>query len=336
LVRGPDGVLGKIARIPRSSERIAHAVAERRRIGVGGSRCADTLASGAGWRILDVVCTCDASDRPGEEQHSHYSLAMVLGGAFHYRGRDGAAYLPAGSILIGQAGAQFRCWHGFGAGDRCFAVQFEADAFHELLSTLDMAIDLRTLPVAIPVDRRTAGIFASAELLSGVSAISGDQGLSLAVAMAGRILELSNASISRTVTIRRRHVNTVLELARWIETDPATEHTLPALAAMAGMSRFHLVRVFKQVVGVPPYAFISRARLREAAISVAGTDEPIVDIALRAGFSDLSTFNARFRKQFARSPRAVRQLVRTGRGYVALMTCEREAIGHDVRRPASN
>ena len=255
---------------------------------------------------------------------------MVLGGAFHYRGRDGAAYLPAGSILIGQAGAPFRCWHGFGAGDRCFAVQFEAGAFHELLSTFDMVIDLRTLPVAIPVDRRTAGIFASAELLSGVSEISGDQGLSIAVAMAGRILQLSNASNSRPVTIRRQHVTTVLELARWIETDPAAEHTLPALAAMAGMSRFHLVRVFKQVVGLPPYAFISRARLREAAIGIAGTDEPIVDVALRSGFSDLSTFNARFRKQFARSPRAVRQLVRTGGGVEALMTCEREAaIGEE-------
>lgn len=316
--------MGKIARISWSSERIANAIAARRR-GTGAALFADALASGAGWRVLDVVCTCDAADRTGEEQHSHYSLAMVLGGAFHYRGRDGEAFFPAGSVLVGQAGAHFRCWHGFGAGDRCLAVQFEPDAFHELLSALEIGVDLRTLTVAIPVDRCTAGMFAAAELLAGTSGLPADHVLDLAVPMAGRILQLASSSASRNVKLRREAVSKVLELARWIETDPSADHSLPALAAKTGMSRFHLVRVFKQVVGLPPYAFISRARLRDAAIRITATDEPIVKIALDAGFSDLSTFNARFKQQFARSPRALRQLLRTGRSYNALISCEQEA-----------
>jgi AraC family transcriptional regulator len=315
--------LGKIARVSGSSVRIAAAIAARRH-GTGAALSADTLASGAGWRVRDVVCTCDAADRAGEEQHSHYSLAMVLGGAFHYRGRDGAAFLPAGSILIGQAGAHYRCWHGFGTGDRCLAVQFEPDAFHEVLSTLDIGVDLRTLTVAIPVDRRTAGMFAAAEVLAGTSDVRADHVLEIAVPMAERILQLASSSVPCNLKLGRQVVSKVLALARWIETDPSADHSLPVLAATTGMSRFHLVRVFKQVVGLPPYAFITRARLRDAAVRLAMTEEPIVQIALDAGFSDLSTFNARFKEQFSRSPRTLRQLLRTGVRRDALVTCEHE------------
>lgn len=248
---------------------------------------------------------------------------MVLGGAFHYRGRDGSALLPAGSILIGQAGAHFKCWHGFGAGDRCLALQFEAEAFHELLSSNDLAVDPRALPVAIPVDRRTAGMFASAELLAS-SSLSTDAGLDIAVTMIDRIVQLARSTASRPVKLG--NAGKVLELVRWIETDPAAENSLPALAARAGMSKYHLVRVFKQVVGLPPHAFINRARLRNAAIDVASTSESILDIALRAGFPDVSTFNAVFKKQFARTPRSVRQCIQADGHYAELSVFEQKAI----------
>src|SRR5262249_48386426 len=145
----------------------------------------------------------------------------------------------------------------------------------------------------------------------------------------------ASSSVPRNLTLRREVVSKVLGLARWIETDPSADHSLPALAAMAGMSRFHLVRVFKQVVGLPPYAFITRARLRDAAVRIATTEEPIMKIALDAGFSDLSTFNARFKEQFSRSPRTLRQLLRTGVRRDALVTCEhtwKAASGPDLEQ----
>ena len=315
--------MGKVAQFRSSSSRIAEAVAARRRAGDGGSVHRRTLASGDGWRILDVMCTCDADDHAGEEQHSHYSLALVLGGAFHYRGRNGSALLPAGSILIGQAGAHFKCWHEFGAGDHCLAVQFEAEAFDELLSSNALGVDPRTLPVAVPVTRRTGGMFASAELLAS-SSLSTDEGLAVAVAMSDRVVQMASSTRSRPVGTG--NARKVLELVRWIETDPAAENRLSALAARAGMSKYHLVRMFKQVVGLPPHAFINRARLRTGAIDVASTSHSILDVALRAGFPDVSTFNAVFKKQFARTPRAVRRCIQANGRYAELSAFEREAI----------
>lgn len=314
--------MGKVARFESSSSRIAAAVADRRRAGTGGSVSRRTLACGAGWRIVDVMCTCDAHDRAGEEQHSHYSLGMVLGGAFHYRGRYGSAVLPAGSILVGQAGAPFTCWHGFGAGDRCLAIQFEAEAFEDVLSSNDLTLAPHTLPVAVPVDRRTAGMFASAELLAS-SSLSSDEGLAVAVAMVDRIVQIARSTPSRPVKID--NAGKVLELVRWIETDPAAEHRLPALAVRAGISKYHFVRVFKRVVGLPPHAFIKRARLRNAAINIASSDQSILEVAMRAGFSDVSSFNAAFKKQFGSSPRTVRQRVHASGRYAELSALERHA-----------
>ena len=327
--------MGKIAHLRTSTAFVADAVAARRRQGVRGSVTPRVLASGPGWRMLDVLCTCDAQDHAGEECHSHYSLALVLGGAFHYRGRPGAAFLAAGSILLGQAGAAFRCWHGYGAGDRCLAIQFEADAFEDFLSASGESRGTRAWPASLPVDRRTAGMFAAAELAAAAS-LSSDEGLDLATSLADRILRLASATALPPAEVARRDAARVLELARWIESDPAAGHSLPSLARRAGLSMFHLARLFRRVVGLPPHAFARRARLREAAREVASTDRRILDVALRAGFWDLSTFSAAFRGQFTLAPRAARQRIRENRRYAELSELEDLSAWSTRNRSVSN
>jgi len=49
---------------------------------------------------------------------------------------------------------------------------------------------------------------------------------------------------------------------------PADQHTLAGLARSVGMSPFHFARVFRELTGVPPHAYLCRARLRHAAHSL--------------------------------------------------------------------
>jgi AraC family transcriptional regulator len=292
---------------------IEAAIAQRQRSGSSQTIGAKLVAGGPGWRILDVLCTCGQHDLVRDEEHSHYSLAMVLGGAFEYRGRQGSARLAPGSILIGRAGDPFRCWHSFGAGDRCIAVQFEAEAFSELADSLGQRRDGK-LPVALPVARSTAGLFAFAEILAS-SGLQGVDGFDTAARMAERILMESRfaepMANSGTVDARR-----MLEIARWIDRDPGADHNVEALSRAAGLSKFHFIRSFRKAVGIPPYAFVTRARLREASKAIALTEQRIIDIAMNCGFSDLSTFNHLFKNEFGKSPLAVRADARNGRGYV--------------------
>jgi AraC family transcriptional regulator len=298
--------------VPNISQSIDEAVALQRHEGRPGSIAASTIASGAGWRILDVICTCGQHDLVRDEEHSHYSLALVLGGAFEYRGRAGSAQLAPGSILIGRAGSPFRCWHGHGTGDRCLAVQFEAEAFHELTAGIG-APNPMELPVAVPVQRHTAGLFAFAEMVVSGSPYVIENSFETAVGLADHVLTAArHAKSIISATVRAAEAKRILDLARWIEEDPAADHDLEQLACRVGLSKYHFIRAFKRVVGMPPYSFITRARLREACKGIAATDRHIIDVAMDAGFSDLSTFNHLFRRHFGATPRALRRESRGG------------------------
>ncbi|HWS68838.1 MAG TPA: bifunctional DNA-binding transcriptional regulator/O6-methylguanine-DNA methyltransferase Ada [Steroidobacteraceae bacterium] len=84
------------------------------------------------------------------------------------------------------------------------------------------------------------------------------------------------------------HANKVAELCRFIE---ASEHppTLGELARRAGMSSFHLHRVFKAVTGVTPraYAGAHRARRLQQELKRAGT---VTDAIYGAGYNSAGRF----------------------------------------------
>ncbi len=56
-----------------------------------------------------------------------------------------------------------------------------------------------------------------------------------------------------------------------------------------------------------PYQFILRTRLHNAAIALRRSGQPVLDVALDAGFADLSTFNRRFRATMGVTPGAYRR-----------------------------
>ncbi len=64
--------------------------------------------------------------------------------------------------------------------------------------------------------------------------------------------------------------------------------TLPELARLAGLSPFHLCRVFRQSAGMTPPAYQTHRRVRQAkALLRAGL--PIASAAIAAGFYDQAT-----------------------------------------------
>jgi AraC family transcriptional regulator len=68
------------------------------------------------------------------------------------------------------------------------------------------------------------------------------------------------------------------------------------------MSKYHFLRVFRRLTGVTPHQYLISARMRRAALGLASSRHPVLDVALDAGFGDLSTFNKRFRATFGVTP----------------------------------
>lgn len=94
---------------------------------------------------------------------------------------------------------------------------------------------------------------------------------------------------------------------RYIEANLGEQLSLEHLALVAKMSEFHFLRVFKQVTLVTPHQHILRARLRETAVRLRTDPDGVLEIALNAGFRDLSNFNHVFRAEFGVSPTRFRR-----------------------------
>jgi AraC-like DNA-binding protein len=89
--------------------------------------------------------------------------------------------------------------------------------------------------------------------------------------------------------------------------DRAAENVgLDELAAAAGISRFHLIRVFQRRYGLTPFAY-QRSRRIEKARAVLRTGKSIADAAAAAGFADQSHLGRSFRSVMGSTPGEYRE-----------------------------
>jgi AraC family transcriptional regulator len=102
-------------------------------------------------------------------------------------------------------------------------------------------------------------------------------------------------------------------LARAIErlrSDSDADVSLAALAADAGLSRFHFCRAFKDSTGLSPHAWLRQHRLEQAMNMLRDTDVPVVTVAAALGYSSQTAFAAAFRKLTGETPSDWRRRMR--------------------------
>jgi AraC-like DNA-binding protein len=93
----------------------------------------------------------------------------------------------------------------------------------------------------------------------------------------------------------------VRRVREYIEARFDRDVTLTELAEVAGLSPFHLARVFRAEVGLPPHAYLESVRVREAQKLIRG-GHGLAAIAHRVGFTDQSHFTHRFRRLVGVTP----------------------------------
>jgi AraC-like DNA-binding protein len=80
------------------------------------------------------------------------------------------------------------------------------------------------------------------------------------------------------------------------------------LAGLIRMSSSHFTRSFSKTVGLTPHRYVIQCRVEKARELLTGTDLPLTDIALTAGFSDQSHFSRRFQELTGVPPGAYRRI----------------------------
>ncbi len=93
----------------------------------------------------------------------------------------------------------------------------------------------------------------------------------------------------------------------YIEEHLTEDLKLGELADVAGMSKYHFSRLFKDAVGVPPYRYVVQQRVAEAQSLLLRTDLSVAQIALKTGFSSQSHLSTSFREHTGTTPLAFRE-----------------------------
>lgn len=78
-------------------------------------------------------------------------------------------------------------------------------------------------------------------------------------------------------------------------------------AQMCNMSKYHFMRIFKEQMGISPYAYKIKVRIRHAKDFLRHTDLSVAEIGEMLGYADASCFSKQFKKVVGTSPLVYRK-----------------------------
>lgn len=219
--------------------------------------------------------------------------------------------LCAGDVLICAGSAAVICSRGV-------SVALELGAAQESMRHIlrDLGIDLFALRAAYCGGGQATCLRANQSLTHVFSALCGvPEGIRCGYAKA-RIPEmlflLENLCLEGETTARPRSFSpyTVAQtraVAAWLTQYTEGQDTIAALSSRFCVSQTVLKECFRQTYGESIAAFSRRVRMDKAAELLRDTDESILEVAMRVGYSNGSKFAQAFRAAQGLSPREYRR-----------------------------
>ena len=102
------------------------------------------------------------------------------------------------------------------------------------------------------------------------------------------------------IDVGKEH-ESVAQIKDYIESHFAEDISIDDLTQITHLSRFHLIRVFREAVGIPPHAYLRQVRVQRAK-SLFFTGKSIAEIAAATGFTDQSHLTRWFKRLWGFTP----------------------------------
>jgi len=105
-----------------------------------------------------------------------------------------------------------------------------------------------------------------------------------------------------------QHTSTLVKRAvAYIQQHFARELSRQEIAGAVGISQNYLSRIFQQELGISPWEYLNRYRIKQAQDLLRDTNDSITQVATQVGFEDPAYFSRVFRKQVGHSPQRYRE-----------------------------
>ncbi len=172
-----------------------------------------------------------------------------------------------------------------------------------------------------PIYIRDGRVWSSAGVTAGIdlslALVEDDLGIDVAQTVARWLVMFLHRPGGQTqfaspVWVPRAERSAVRAVQTRVETAPAEDHRLPALADAAAMSVRNFTRVFTAEVGESPGRFVERTRLEAARRELETSTATLDVVASRCGLGSAETLRRIFHRHVGVSPDAYRRRFRTG------------------------
>lgn len=218
---------------------------------------------------------------------AHYGTSLTLAGRARSR-IDGKDYAQSpGTLGLKQPGQVHRDLERDAPGSFQL-LSFDAELVEASGRALDQDVSERLVEAQVaPQDDRARSLRRLHDLvLAGTT-----DTFALEVAVAEAVSAFT--SFLGAPRPRARLRPSLLRARRFLLDHLADKVTLDAVAEYARTDKFHLCREFSRELGLPPYAFLTQARVVRASILLR-RGVPVSDVASRVGFCDQSQMHRHF------------------------------------------
>lgn len=120
-------------------------------------------------------------------------------------------------------------------------------------------------------------------------------------------MEEKNTYYTDEQGVRVMSVKTVEDMVTWVEENIENEPTLDRLAEHIGYSKFYCSAKFHEYVGISYKEYVLKRKLSLAASTLLESDDKLLDIAIRYGFSSHEAFTRAFQKHYGYPPSRFRK-----------------------------
>jgi len=159
-------------------------------------------------------------------------------------------------------------------------------------------------PRAMPADRVTTARFEA--MLSSMRG-SGPSDLAMALACLGALTAPFFPAKWESLVPETTALTRLRPALDAIASGYAGDCSVPALAQCVHLHPVYFSRLFTRTLGLPPGEYVTRTRMRSAAVQLATTARPVKTIGATCGYPDPYHFSRAFKRHTGVSPTAYRQ-----------------------------
>lgn len=233
--------------------------------------------------------------------HEGFAIGVIADGVEQFACRGSLYAAPASSIVIINPGEVHTGHAGVETGWSYRMFYPDATMLQQVASEIaDGKNFLPYFPAPVIEDKQLAKYLNSLHLILENSVLQLERETSFLWTMSQLVARHSTPKCQLKV-IGREH-QAVKRVQEYLDAHYAEHILLDRLAKVADLSSFHLIRVFRRQVGLPPHAYLKQLRVKQAKILLR-KGEPIAQVALATGFVDQSHLTKQFKRTVGVTPK---------------------------------